>query len=62
MTLVCRVAFSELSTLLQGPTQPNFCDCGLFLLHFVRCFLATPEPFTKTIYVRTLARAGQLSI
>jgi len=28
---------------VQVPSQPNFCDCGVYLLHFVKVFLAYPE-------------------
>jgi len=28
---------------VQVPSQPNFCDCGIYLLHFVRVFLKDPE-------------------
>ncbi|GAA5836252.1 hypothetical protein JCM11251_001442 [Rhodosporidiobolus azoricus] len=28
---------------VKVPKQPNYCDCGLYLLHFVETFLANPE-------------------
>lgn len=31
------------------PTQPNFCDCGLYLLHFARTFLNDPDKFKHMI-------------
>jgi Ulp1 family protease len=34
------------------PTQPNFCDCGLYLLFFVRQFFTDPEGFRERM-VRT---------
>ena len=27
--------------------QPNFCDCGLYLLHFATTFLSDPEKYMK---------------
>ncbi|KAF8635846.1 hypothetical protein AX15_000039 [Amanita polypyramis BW_CC] len=32
------------------PTQPNFCDCGIYLLHFAQTFMTDP---TKYFYVIT---------
>jgi Ulp1 family protease len=34
------------------PTQPNFCDCGLYLLFFVRQFFTDPDGFRQRM-VRT---------
>ncbi|KAI5830763.1 hypothetical protein K523DRAFT_336513 [Schizophyllum commune Tattone D] len=31
------------------PVQPNFCDCGVYLIHFFRTFLSDPESFLRTI-------------
>lgn len=31
--------------------QPNFCDCGLYLLHFATTFLSDPEKYTKVAAV-----------
>jgi len=31
------------------PGQPNFCDCGLYLLHFVETFMSDPEGYCKHI-------------
>ncbi|EJT98611.1 hypothetical protein DACRYDRAFT_90738 [Dacryopinax primogenitus] len=30
------------------PNQQNFCDCGLFVLHFVQKFMQDPEKFIQT--------------
>ncbi|KAF8916981.1 hypothetical protein CPB85DRAFT_231712 [Mucidula mucida] len=27
------------------PVQPNFCDCGLYLIHFVETFMSDPEHY-----------------
>ncbi|KII86918.1 hypothetical protein PLICRDRAFT_273907 [Plicaturopsis crispa FD-325 SS-3] len=31
------------------PTQPNFCDCGVYLLHFAKTFMENPEHFARLI-------------
>ncbi|KAM6494165.1 hypothetical protein JOM56_010526 [Amanita muscaria] len=31
------------------PTQPNFCDCGIYLLHFARTFMTDPAKYFQTI-------------
>lgn len=33
--------------LCSVPTQPNFCDCGVYLIHFVESFLKNPERIAK---------------
>lgn len=33
----------------QVPLQPNFCDCGLYLLHFVEKFLSDPDGMLTSI-------------
>lgn len=33
----------------QVPTQPNFCDCGIYLLHYVARFFENPNWFLKLI-------------
>ena len=38
--------------MLQVPQQPNFCDCGLYILHFVEQFLSDPANMTRYIVVR----------
>ncbi|KAH9949826.1 hypothetical protein B0H21DRAFT_68615 [Amylocystis lapponica] len=35
------------------PSQPNFCDCGVYLLYFVRTFMQDPDRFTQLIVTRT---------
>ncbi|GAA6013838.1 hypothetical protein JCM11491_000441 [Sporobolomyces phaffii] len=35
------------------PRQPNFCDCGLYILHYVEKFLADPAKMTEYIVSRT---------
>ncbi|KAH7914279.1 hypothetical protein BJ138DRAFT_1098802 [Hygrophoropsis aurantiaca] len=31
------------------PTQPNYCDCGVYLLHFVETFMSNPTRFSNLI-------------
>ncbi|KAJ1030266.1 hypothetical protein NDA16_001177 [Ustilago loliicola] len=33
----------------QVPTQPNFCDCGIYLLHYVDRFFGDPEKFLELV-------------
>lgn len=35
----------------QVPPQPNYCDCGVYLLHFVEQFMSDPETFSQQILV-----------
>jgi hypothetical protein len=35
----------------QVPRQPNFSDCGVYVLHFVRVFLSNPVLLTKHFQV-----------
>ncbi|KIM89078.1 hypothetical protein PILCRDRAFT_84870 [Piloderma croceum F 1598] len=35
------------------PVQPNFCDCGLYLLHFAKTFVKRPEHHCKVILSRS---------
>ncbi|GAA5979361.1 hypothetical protein JCM5350_003880 [Sporobolomyces pararoseus] len=37
---------------VRVPQQPNFCDCGLYILHFVEKFLANPLQMTEYIVAR----------
>ena len=39
---------------IKVPMQPNDCDCGVFLLHFVRIFMSDPMQYCQTILVRNL--------
>ncbi|KAF7314463.1 ULP-PROTEASE domain-containing protein [Mycena kentingensis (nom. inval.)] len=34
------------------PSQPNFCDCGLYLLHFAKTFASAPEKFSELIITK----------
>lgn len=36
---------------LQVPAQPNFCDCGVYLIHFVQTFMSYPDSYIKKIVV-----------
>ncbi|KAF9257503.1 cysteine proteinase [Marasmius fiardii PR-910] len=33
----------------QVPMQPNFCDCGIYLLHFVRTFVSKTDHLVRVI-------------
>ncbi|KAF5382633.1 hypothetical protein D9615_003013 [Tricholomella constricta] len=35
------------------PVQPNFCDCGLYLLHFAETFMSDPERYCQVIKARS---------
>ncbi|KIM43367.1 hypothetical protein M413DRAFT_26515 [Hebeloma cylindrosporum] len=42
------------ASLAQGkmasvPTQPNFCDCGVYLIHFVQTFMTDPKRYCRSI-------------
>lgn len=34
----------------QVPSQPNFADCGIYLLHFAKTFLSKPAHYFDLIY------------
>jgi Ulp1 protease family, C-terminal catalytic domain len=36
---------------LQVPAQPNFCDCGIYLLHLAQTFMSNPEHYRRMILV-----------
>lgn len=38
------------------PLQPNFSDCGLYLLAYVEKFVQDPDPFIKKIHQREMSR------
>jgi len=38
------------------PTQPNYCDCGLYLIHFVETFMEDPDKFIVWQLVRFPSR------
>ena len=39
----------------QVPTQDNYCDCGLYLLHFAKVFIEDPVKSFHTILVSPLS-------
>ena len=41
--------FSEI--FLQVPAQPNFCDCGIYLLHLAQTFMSDPIRYRRMILV-----------
>ncbi|KAJ7069665.1 hypothetical protein C8F01DRAFT_1113532 [Mycena amicta] len=34
------------------PHQPNFCDCGIYLLHLAQTFISDPDKFNKIILTK----------
>jgi len=44
----------------QVPTQPNYCDCGVYLLHFAETFMKDPKKYCEMILVRCLRALGLL--
>lgn len=42
-------SFSE--SFLQVPAQPNFCDCGIYLLHLAQTFMSDPVHYRRMILV-----------
>jgi Ulp1 family protease len=36
------------------PAQPNFCDCGIYVLHYVESLLKDPDHYLFLLIVRTL--------
>ena len=47
---------------LQVPTQDNYCDCGLYLLHFAKVFMEDPAKSFHTILVSPLSRLHPLTL
>ena len=46
--------FSDTSfskSFLQVPAQPNFCDCGIYLLHLAQTFMSNPLHYRRMILV-----------
>ncbi|KAL0579200.1 hypothetical protein V5O48_002823 [Marasmius crinis-equi] len=41
----------------QVPTQPNFCDCGLYVLHFARTFVERADRLLQTLVEESKHRA-----
>ncbi|KAH9480523.1 Ubiquitin-like-specific protease 2 [Psilocybe cubensis] len=37
------------SKLASVPVQPNFCDCGVYLLHFAQTFMSNPVKYSQSI-------------
>src|SRR5712672_1410986 len=37
------VGFASTSAVIQVPAQPNYCDCGIYLLHFAKTFMKDPK-------------------
>lgn len=40
-------------TAWKVPCQPNYCDCGVYLIHFVQAFMKDPVRQSEGILVRT---------
>ena len=45
----------------QVPTQDNYCDCGLYLLHFAKVFMEDPTKSFHTILVSTIGAFALLA-
>lgn len=45
------VRFAWGSVVVQVPDQPNFCDCGIYLLHFAKTFMKDPKLSSDIIRV-----------
>ena len=39
-------------TFVKVPTQPNFCDCGVYLLHLAQTFMKDPQHYFQMTLVR----------
>ena len=39
-------------TFVKVPTQPNFCDCGVYLLHLAQTFMKDPQHYFQRTLVR----------
>jgi len=50
-----RFLFSQIYSILkvsfQVPVQPNFCDCGIYLLHLAQTFMSDPARYRRMILV-----------
>ncbi|KAF8964224.1 hypothetical protein BDZ97DRAFT_919789 [Flammula alnicola] len=46
---VQNAALAEGKMALQVPVQPNFCDCGVYLLHFAQTFMSNPQHYFHVI-------------
>ncbi|KAG6841694.1 hypothetical protein C0991_007964 [Blastosporella zonata] len=46
----------------QVPVQPNFCDCGLYLLHFAETFISDPVHYSHVILTRTKATSNAIRL
>jgi Ulp1 family protease len=44
-------ATSFFDSFLQVPAQPNFCDCGIYLLHLAQTFMSNPVHYRSMILV-----------
>ena len=43
------VGFARGLTIIQVPHQPNYCDCGIYLLHFAKTFMKDPKLYSEII-------------
>ncbi|TFK73611.1 cysteine proteinase [Pluteus cervinus] len=41
------------------PFQPNYCDCGIYLLHFVETFMSDPAGYCTKILSKSRSRTAQ---
>lgn len=42
------------SYIIKAPEQPNYCDCGIYLIHFARIFINHPDRTEVLMRVRWL--------
>ncbi|TFY58329.1 hypothetical protein EVJ58_g6479 [Rhodofomes roseus] len=40
---------NSIRKLAYVPSQPNYCDCGVYVLHFMRVFMENPDWYTQLI-------------
>lgn len=63
---VCSPVFQKKALLnapLQVPSQPNFADCGVYLLHFAKTFLSNPVHYFNLVHqVRILPSSRFLTL
>ncbi|KAF5338897.1 hypothetical protein D9611_008736 [Ephemerocybe angulata] len=54
---------SEAEIILKAvnvPTQPNFCDCGLYLLHLAQTFISDPKHYMEKVFTTTAKTSNEV--
>lgn len=41
-----------IAKMVPVPVQPNYCDCGLYILHFSKTFMSDPIYFCQTVMIK----------